>query len=133
MSDATTTLDAEGPTKEAPSKTTGRNYSAFDNELTHQALNLHLFGRLLGWMRPYRITVLVSIVLVIIAATGSVLMPVMTGRVIIDTILLPNAEASSLPDYGLIAATEGLTSTFGIAPLTAAGLIYIGLVLAQAP
>ncbi len=132
MSDATTTLDAEEPAKEAPGKTTGRNYSAFDNELTHQALNLHLFGRLLGWMRPYRITVLVSIVLVIIAATGSVLMPVMTGRVIIDTILLPNAEASSLPDYGLIAATEGLTSRFGIAPLTAAGLIYIGLVLAQA-
>jgi ATP-binding cassette, subfamily B, multidrug efflux pump len=111
---------------------TGRNYSAFDSELTHQALNFQLFLRLLTWMRPYRITLFVSIFLVITAAAMMVLMPVITGRVIIDTILLPNPEASDLPDYGLIAASDWLQAHLNVEALTAAGIMYIVLVLAQA-
>ena len=110
----------------------GRNYSAFDSELTHQALNVRLFMRLLQWMRPYRVTVIVSLMLVIAAAATMVLMPVITGRVIIDTVLLPNPESSSLPDYGLVAATEWLVEFFSVEPLTAAAFLYIGLVVAQA-
>ena len=51
-------------------QTTGpsRNYSAFDAELTHQALNVRLFVRLLGWMKPYLITLFVSIAFVVLAA-----------------------------------------------------------------
>ena len=49
---------------EASSGTPARDYSAFDVELTHQALNVRLFIRLLGWMRPYRLTLLVSVALV---------------------------------------------------------------------
>ena len=109
-----------------------RNYSAFDVELTHQALNFRLFVRLLTWMRPYRITLFTSIALVIVAATMSVLMPVITGRVIIDTILLPNPAVSDLPDYGLIELTSWLSTTLNVEALTAAGLVYIVLVLAQA-
>ena len=109
-----------------------RNYSAFDVELTHQALNFRLFVRLLTWMRPYRITLFTSIALVIVAATMSVLMPVITGRVIIDTILLPNPAVSDLPDYGLIELTSWLSATLNVEALTAAGLVYIVLVLAQA-
>jgi ATP-binding cassette subfamily B multidrug efflux pump len=134
VSDATTKLSRAAPNdpSEALQTATERNYSAFDEELTHQALNLQLFGRLLGWMRPYKITVIVSILMVIVAATGSVLMPIMTGRVIVDTILLPNPDAASMPDYGLVAATEGISSFFNASPLTAAGLLYILLVLGQA-
>ena len=133
MTDATTVdADSTDESPESQPKTSGRNYSAFDSELTHQALNLQLFGRLLGWMRPYRITVAASILMVVIAATGSVLMPIMTGRVIVDTILLPNPDAASMPDYGLVGATEGLSSLFAVSPLTAAGLLYILLVLMQA-
>lgn len=109
-----------------------RNYSAFDVELTHQALNFRLFIRLLTWMRPYRITLFTSITLVIIAAAMSVLMPVITGRVIIDNILLPNPGVGDLPDYGLIDLTTWLSTTLNVEALTAAGLIYIVLVLAQA-
>ena len=58
-----------------------RNYSAFDVELTHQALNMQLFMRLLQWLRPYRNTMFVSIAMVIVAAATAVLMPVLTGRV----------------------------------------------------
>ncbi|MEE2914175.1 MAG: ABC transporter ATP-binding protein [Pseudomonadota bacterium] len=109
-----------------------RNYSAFDVELTHQALNFRLFVRLLRWLRPYRITLFTSIALVIVAAAMSVLMPVITGRVIIDSILLPNPEVGDLPDYGLIDLTSWISATLNVEALTAAGLIYIILVLFQA-
>ncbi len=118
--------------KGAEAADTRDNYSAFDVELTHQALNFQLFGRLLTWLRPYILTLLVSIVLVVTAAAMMVLMPVITGRVIIDNILLPSAQGSTLPDYGLIAATEWLQTTLSIEALAAAGILYIGLVLAQA-
>ena len=71
-----------------------RDYSAFDVELTHQALNIRLFGRLLKWMHPYRITLGVSIALVLLGATTSVLLPVVTGRVLIDTCLLYTSDAA---------------------------------------
>ena len=109
-----------------------RDYAAFDAELTHQALNVKLFLRLLGWMKPYRITLLASILLVIVAAAASVLMPVITGRVIIDTVLVPNPVSASLPDYGLIAAVDWLIATFDVTALIAAAVIYIVLVLGQA-
>ena len=109
-----------------------RNYSAFDVELTHQALNFRLFVRLLRWLRPYRITLFTSIALVIVAAAMSVLMPVITGRVIIDSILLPNPDVGDLPDYGRIDLTSWISATLNVEALTAAGLIYIILVLFQA-
>jgi ATP-binding cassette subfamily B multidrug efflux pump len=109
-----------------------KNYSAFDLELTHQAVNFQLFARLLGWLRPYHLTLLTSITFVITAAATMVLMPVITGRVIIDTILLPNPDSNDLPDYGLIAATGWVQSWLGVEALIAAGIIYVVLVLAQA-
>ena len=109
-----------------------RNYSAFDLELTHQALNFQLFLRLLTWLRPYRLTLFASIALVITSAATMVLMPVITGRVIIDTILLPTTEANDLPDYGLIPATEWLKDSLNVEALAAAGILYVALVLAQA-
>ncbi|MDG2070363.1 MAG: ABC transporter ATP-binding protein [Pseudomonadales bacterium] len=108
-----------------------RNYSAFDLELTHQALNFQLFLRLLTWLRPYRLTLFASIALVITSAATMVLMPVITGRVIIDTILLPTAETNDLPDYGLISATEWLKELLNVEALAAAGILYVMLVLAQ--
>ena len=116
---------------EASTSAPARNYSAFDVELTDQALNVRMFIRLLGWMRPYRLTLLGSVALVIVAAGTAVLMPVIVGRVVIDTVLLPNPSASALPDYGLVAATQWLADLFGVQALTAAGMVYIALVLGQ--
>lgn len=109
-----------------------RNYSAFDLELTHQALNVRLFLRLLKWIRPYRKMFFVSIVLVILGAVSSVLLPVLGGRVIIDTILLPSTVAADLPDYGLVAFTTWLSDTLSVEMLTAAGIIYLFSMLMQA-
>ncbi len=102
-----------------------RDYSAFDVELTHQALNIRLFGRLLKWMHPYRITLGVSIALVLLGATTSVLLPVVTGRVLIDTVLLPSAASDDLPDYGLVDLTHWLADAWSVDLLVAAGVIYI--------
>ncbi len=108
-----------------------KNYSAFDADLTHKALNVRLFVRLLGWMKPYRFTLISSMALVVVAAASSVMMPVITGRVIIDMVLLPNPQSADLPDYGLIAATRFLAELFSVEMLTAAVFLYVGLVIVQ--
>ena len=110
----------------------GRNYSAFDAELTHQALNMRLFIRLLQWARPYRITLGTSAALVIIGAAVSVLMPVIQGPVVVDSILAPNEEASSRFNFGLIAATEWISGLFSMSPLIAAVLLFLALTIAHA-
>lgn len=110
---------------------TERNYSAFDVELTHQALNIRMFIRLLGWMKPYRNTLFVSIGLVVVGAIAAVMLPVVTGRVIIDSILLPNSTAASLPDYGMIGLTELIEGFLETQPLIAAGILYVVLTICQ--
>ena len=72
-----------------------RNYSAFDTQLTHQALNMRLFLRLLKWAKPYRMTLIVSAVLIIIGSVLSTLTPVLQNRIIVDEILAPGAAASA--------------------------------------
>ena len=72
-----------------------RNYSAFDAQLTHQALNMRLFLRLLKWAKPYRMTLIVSAILIIIGSALSTLTPVLQNRIIVDEILAPGAAASA--------------------------------------
>ena len=110
---------------------TGRNYSAFDAELSHQALNMRLFMRLLLWARPYRITLGTSAALVVIGAAVSVLMPVIQGPVVVDTILAPNEAAESRFNFGLIAATEWLSGLFSMPPLGAAVMLFVLLTFAH--
>ena len=71
-----------------------RNYSAFDAHLTHRALNMRLFLRLLKWAKPYRFTLIVSAVLIIVGSGFSTLTPVLQNRIIVDEILKPGAAAS---------------------------------------
>ena len=108
---------------------TGRNYSAFDAELTHQALNMRLFMRLLRWAKPYRITLNTSTALVVVGAAVSVLMPVIQGPVIVDTILVPNEEAATRFNFGLIAATEWLSGLLSMPPLGGAVVLFMGVTI----
>lgn len=107
-----------------------RNYSAFDAELTHQALNMRLFLRLLKWAKPYRLTLISSAVLVIVGSALAVLMPVIQNRILIDEILVPN-KAAEAPDYGLVAALHWCVEVFSIQPLAAAVLFYIAIFVVQ--
>lgn len=109
-----------------------RDYSAFDAQLTHKALNVNMFMRLFGWLKPYKFTLTISVILTLAAAAVGVLQPVVTGRVVIDTILLPNAKSKDLPDFGMGEFVEGVSSLTGAPPLIAAVFVYALLVLSAA-
>jgi len=108
-----------------------RDYSAFDAELTHKALNVNMFIRLLGWLKPYKFTLSISIVMTLLAAAIGVLQPVVTGRVVIDTILLPNPRSADLPDYGMGEFVHWVTGLTGAPALTSAVLVYALLVFSS--
>ncbi len=107
-------------------------YSAFDADLTGAALNYAMFVRLLTWIKPYWVPMLLSIVLIIAAAVVSVLIPIVTGRVVIDSIMLPKPELSHLPDYGMVDLTDAIAATFDVEPLWAATLLWLMLVTGSA-
>ena len=111
--------------------TPARNYSAFDAELTHRALNLHLFLRLLKWTKPYRVTLLASAVLVIFSVGLASLMPVFQYRVVIDEILVFNAAAAEQPSFYLADILHWLADWLAVAPLTAAAAMFVTLFTTQ--
>jgi ATP-binding cassette subfamily B protein len=103
----------------------------FDADLSGSVLNLHLLGRLLKWMKPYRLTFLVRAVLVLVASTLQVLLPVVISLVVIDHVLRGETE-NVAPDLGMIELTDWLTGMLGVHPLIAACLLYAALQLAWA-
>ena len=44
-----------------------RDHSTFDSELSGAVLNLQLFRRIMKWLKPYRVTLLISLMLILIA------------------------------------------------------------------
>lgn len=133
-----------------------RDYSAFDARLTNRALNVRLFMRLLKWAKPYRVTLVVSAVLIIIGSSVSTLTPVLQNRIIVDEILQPGVLASGLnagapsaettplpeaagasgaaremPHYGLLTLLNWLTSSLLLEPLTVAVWMYVAMFLVQ--
>lgn len=138
-----------------------RNYSAFDAQLTRKALNVRLFARLLGWAKPYRMTLIASALLIFIGSAISTLMPVLQNRIIVDEILEPGAVASGLetapsaatantavdsagagdvgnekhrkkmPHYGLLTLLNWLTDKLSLAPLSVAVGMYVVMFVAQ--
>ena len=108
-----------------------RNYSAFDAELTHQALNMRLFLRLLSWTKPYRVTLISAAVLVIVSVGLMSLMPVFQYRVVVDEILVPNPAAAEQPGFYLPEILRWLTALLDVAPLTAAVVMFLALFVVQ--
>ncbi len=103
-----------------------RNYAMFDAELSGAVLNLHLLRRLLYWLRPYRLTVGISAVLVLLASMLQVLIPVVLSLVVIDHIIRGEADPLT-PDLGLIDLNETIAASLAIHPLLAACLLYTAL------
>ena len=127
MSEAT----AQSARSEAVPAPPARNYSAFDAELTHQALNLRLFLRLLKWTKPYRITLISSALLVIVSVGLGSLMPVFQYRVVVDEVLVPNPAAAEMPSFYLTEALHAVAGLFAVPPLTSAVLIFIAMFVVQ--
>ncbi len=105
-----------------------RDHSMFDADLSGAALNMHLLGRLLKWLKPYRKALVVSTVLVLIASTLQILLPIIISLVAIDHILNGNSS-SDTPDFGLIALNDYLSATLSLEPLIAACLMYLAIQL----
>ena len=103
----------------------------FDAELSGAVLNMHLFGRLMHWLRPYRLSLIASTVLVLIASFAAVVMEILISRVLVDYIIVGETD-SEMPDLGMIELTQWLESTLEIEPLYAAGLIFSVLMVVLA-
>lgn len=103
-----------------------RDYAMFDADISGAVLNVHLLGRLLKWLKPYRRSLAVSSVLVLIASTLQVMLPIIISLVAIDHIIQGTASAD-IPDFGLIELNTWLASILEVHPLVAACLMY-GLV-----
>lgn len=108
-----------------------RDYNLFDADLSGAALNMHLLGRLLKWLKPYRNALLLSTVLVLIASTLQILLPIIISLVAIDHILSGNTD-SDTPDFGLVEFNDYLATSLGLQPLVAACLLYFAVQLVQA-
>ena len=100
-----------------------RDYSSFDSELSGAVLNLHLFGRIMYWLNPYRLVLFVSVILILIASYFTVIMEIMISRVLVDYIIVGDTD-SPMPDLYMIEITQWVERQLGIDPIFAAGLIF---------
>lgn len=108
-----------------------RDYQMFDAEISGAVMNFSLLRRLIRWMHPYRITFLVSALLILLASTLQVLLPVVISLVAIDYVI-GGKVASQTPDAGMIDLTNWIAATFNVPLLVAACGLYASLQLGWA-
>ena len=100
-----------------------RDHALFDAELSGAVLNTRLLRRLFRWMKPYRLTFAASGLLVLVASTFQVLLPVIVSLVVIDHVIRGETEHAA-PDLGMVDLAQGLSSALHLHPLAAACLLY---------
>ncbi len=100
-----------------------RDYAMFEADLSGAVLNMHLLSRLMHWLKPYKFSLLISSVLVLIASTLQVLLPIIISLVAIDHIIRGESGADT-PDLGLIELNTYLADAMNLPPLIVACLIY---------
>jgi ATP-binding cassette subfamily B protein len=108
-----------------------RDHAMFDAELSGQALNLKLLRRLLRWIRPYRGTVALSSVLILVASALQVMLPVVISVVVVDHVIMGTTRYVT-PDMGMIDVAQWIQHVFGIPPLAAACALFAALQLGWA-
>jgi ATP-binding cassette subfamily B multidrug efflux pump len=111
-----------------PRNEDGPDHSMFDAELSGAVLNMQLFGRIIRWLVPYRLSLLVSGVLVLIASYSAVVMEIVISRVLVDYIIVGETD-SIMPDLGMIELTKWVELQLGIEPIFAAGSIFFVLMV----
>ena len=111
------------PNQDAPPL---RDHAVFDAELPGKSMSARDFKRILGWTRPHWKTALISLALVITASFLAVLLPVIITRVVIDGLLIQQPRLSA-PDLGLSQLTQIIAQGLQLSTLTAACLLYGGL------
>ena len=100
-----------------------RDYAMFDADISGAVLNMQLLRRLLRWLAPYKVSLAVSTLLVLMASTLQVMLPIIISLVAIDHIIRGESNADS-PDFGLIEFNQDIASTLGLPELMSACLLY---------
>jgi ATP-binding cassette subfamily B protein len=105
-----------------------RDHSMFDAELSGAVLNMHLLGRLMHWLKPYRASLILSTILVLVASFAAVLMEIVISRVLVDYIIVGETD-SIMPDLGMIELTQWVELQTGLDSLYSAGLVFFVLMM----
>ena len=100
-----------------------RDHSMFEAELSGSVLNMRLLSRLMQWLRPYRLSLIASTLLVLIASYATVLMEILISRVLVDYIIVGETD-SQMPDLGMIELTRWLETFLSVSPLVALGILF---------
>ena len=108
-----------------------RDYTIFEADISGAVLNMQLLRRLLRWLAPYKLQLMLSTVLVLLASTLQILLPIIISLVVIDHILR-NESSSDTPDFGMIEFNDALAVTLDLPPLLAACVLYAVLQVASA-
>ena len=108
------------------------DHSIFEADIEGQAMNMQYLRRILSWARPHRRLAAGSILLVLMASTLAILMPVVVSRVVIDGVLMGEPNAL-LPDFGMNAVNGWLANLTGFSPLASACLIFDAQHISQGP
>lgn len=100
-----------------------RDYALFEADISGAVLNMQLLRRLLRWLAPYKLQLLLSTVLVLLASTLQILLPIIISLVVIDHVLRDESSTDT-PDFGMIEFNESLAGTLDSPPLLAACILY---------
>ena len=100
------------------------DHGMFDAELSGTVLNLQLLRRIMGWLKPFKLRLAFSAVLILAASCVAVMMEIIISRVLVDYIIVGEVN-SNMPDLGMIALTRWVESYLGIEPIFAAGLLFL--------
>ncbi|MFT7469641.1 MAG: ATP-binding cassette subfamily B multidrug efflux pump, partial [Candidatus Pseudothioglobus sp.] len=110
-------------TSTTPDTETKFDHSIFEADIHGQSMNMVYLGRIFSWIGPHKALAAYSVCLVILASLLAVLLPVIISRVVVDGIIVGDANMT-LPDFGMIDLNLWLASFTGLSPIISACVIY---------
>jgi ATP-binding cassette subfamily B multidrug efflux pump len=107
-----------------------KDHSVFETELSGAVLNFQLLARIFFWLRPYRLKLVLSAILVLIASFAAVLLEILISRVLVDYIIMKDSD-SLMPDMGMISLTQFLERETQFGDLFSVGLLFFSITVIQ--
>lgn len=99
------------------------DHSIFDADIHGQSMNMQYLGRIFGWVGKHKRLGLISIAYVLLASFLAVLLPVIIGRVVIDSVIMGNPQMT-LPDFGMNSLNAWLADLSGFSSIVTACLLF---------
>ena len=107
-----------------------KDHSVFETELSGAVLNFQLLARIFFWLKPYRLRLVLSAILVLIASFATVLLEILISRVLVDYIIMKDTE-SLMPDLGMISLTQFLERETHFGDLFSVGILFFSITVIQ--